>query len=260
MNHLKIIPIPVPYIDPKSILGYDMFPNINAEIAIMAKKNSGKTNVIFAILKHCINDTTKVFIFSSTCEKDPNWLYIRKWLEKNKIEYECFMDLDPLNDIIKNILAGETSEPIIEERPVLDFSSIHTHTHMHEKQKKKSKIQAPNYCFIFDDMSENLRMEKVSALSKKNRHLSSKVIISSQNASDLNVPARQQMDYWLLFAGHPIDKLKMMFKSMDLSIEFDQFLELYYTATSIPYGFLYIDVRAKPKTKFRINFTTPIDI
>ena len=59
------------------------------------------------------------------------------------------------------------------------------------------------------------------------------------------------IDYWLLFAGHPIKKLEEMFQAMDLSITFDQFVNMYLEATSIPYGFLYVDVR---DVKFRQCF------
>lgn len=47
-----------------------------------------------------------------------------------------------------------------------------------------------------------------------------------------------------------------MFQIMDLTITFDEFIKLYNEATSIPYGFLYVDVR---ENKFRQNFDTNLE-
>ena len=101
-------------------------------------------------------------------------------------------------------------------------------------------------------MSAELRKECISMLLKKNCHLKSKVFISSQYHTDLNVPAHQQIDYWILFASHSEEKLERMFESMDLSCTFPQFLQLYRYANSEPYCFLYVDARGDTFCK---NFT-----
>ena len=60
----------------------------------------------------------------------------------------------------------------------------------------------------------------------------------------------------MLFAGHSEEKLELMYKSMDLSCTFPQFMKMYEYATSKPYNFLYVDKNA---SKFCKNFTEPID-
>ncbi len=125
------------------------------------------------------------------------------------------------------------------------------------KKEKKSSILAPENIFIFDDMSTMLRDESVSCLLKKNRHFKSKVIISSQYPYDLNIPARKQIDYWMLFKGQSEQKLKQIYSDMDLEFDFDKFSALYDYATRDNYNFLYVDTR---HNKYRKNFNIDLDI
>src|SRR5699024_2215960 len=65
----------------------DLFANI----FIVAKKNSGKTNLINTLLKHFVTKKTELIIFASTVEIDPTWKAIVKQFEKlgnNVITYQ----------------------------------------------------------------------------------------------------------------------------------------------------------------------------
>src|SRR5205823_3520629 len=92
----------------------------------------------------------------------------------------------------------------------------------------------------------------VNILLKTNRHYKCKVILSSQYVNDLMPESLKQIDYFLLFGGHSIDKLEKIYKDADLPINFELFLKLYENATSAKYNFLYIDVR---DVSFRKNFS-----
>ena len=59
-------PIPVDKPDPDKIKGYDLIPKLYCTIFICAKKESGKTNAIFKILKECIGKKTHLYIVAST--------------------------------------------------------------------------------------------------------------------------------------------------------------------------------------------------
>ncbi len=197
---LEIEPIPVPDIRPDDTLGYELFPELYANIFMCAKKKSGKTNAIFEILQHCVNKTTTVFIFSSTNEKDHNWLHIKKWLSDHHINYETFMDIETLDCIVNKLLMPdeikEKSKDTKDELDLFTRDKVMVKKTPESKPIKKKGPLATEYVFIFDDMSALLRGEAVSCLMKKNRHIKSKVIISSQYPNDLNVPARQMIDYW----------------------------------------------------------------
>lgn len=262
MSSLEIETIKTPKINPKMILGYDMFPSLYANIFLCARKNSGKTTVIWNILKHRANKKSKVLIFSCTCDKDANWLFIREWLSSKEIEHQCFTDLEMLPSIIKQIEndnENENPKPTEEKEPTIEelFPFIAKEVIKEQKPPKPKGPISPEYFFIFDDMSSMLRGEEISSVVKKNRHLKSEVIVSSQYPTDLNTPARNQIDYWILFKGHPLKQLETMFTAMNLDITFEEFLEMYHAATSLDHGFLYVD---KNNCKFRINFTTEIHL
>jgi hypothetical protein len=118
-------------------------------------------------------------------------------------------------------------------------------------RKRKPKKISQRFIIVLDDLSSTLRNPSVDKLLKTNRHWKSKVIISSQNYQDLNVPARIQLDYCLLFGNIPVPKLETFHKDSDLAISVEQFLRIYKISTSKKYNFLYVDIRNE---SFRINF------
>ena len=120
-----------------------------------------------------------------------------------------------------------------------------------EERKKKPKKICPKHIFVFDDIGNELKLPSISHLLKINRHLKSKVIISSQYLNDLSVQGRKNIDYWILFKGQSLEKLEIIYKDADINIPFEKFVELYETATQEPYSFFYIDCR---EDEFRINF------
>ena len=122
---------------------------------------------------------------------------------------------------------------------------------MKKKKKKKPKKHCPKHIFIFDDIGNELKLPSIAQLLKTNRHLKSKVIISSQYLNDLSVQGRKNIGYRLLFKGHTLEKLETIYKDADLSIPFEDFVEMYETATEKQYNFFYIDCR---DDEFRINF------
>jgi type IV secretory pathway ATPase VirB11/archaellum biosynthesis ATPase len=101
LNNETIKVIPVAKTDPKAIKGYNIIPMLYANIFICAQKRSGKTNLINKILDSCIDSTTKVIVFASTHELDDNWKYIKKQLEKRKINAIFYSSIEerPTNNL-----------------------------------------------------------------------------------------------------------------------------------------------------------------
>lgn len=242
VNDFEVKPIPVPKINPNRIKGYELFLEAYCNIFLCAKKKSGKTSALFSILKKCAGENTKILIFASTVFKDANYKEILKYFKKNGntiIPKTHFIDEDnnELDNLISTLQEEDQEESSDEETKhlVFDDPSIEV------AKKEKVKQIAPEYIFVFDDLSTDLRHKSITALVKKNRHFKSKVILSSQALTDLDLQARQQIDYCLLFQGHSPQKLELIHRDLDLSIPFDQFLTLYYNATEEKYHFLYID-------------------
>lgn len=195
---------------------------------VCAKKASGKTNTIFRMIKEYIKmyKDLVIIIFSSTVKRDPTWVYITEYLNKRKKEFMTFtsiQDDDALEDLSK-YLENEENNYI-------------------------------KYIAIFDDLSTELKSKQIDFLLKRNKNFQLNIIISSQYVADLPPTSRTQIDLWLLFKGHDKDKLEMIYKSADLNVTFEKFLELYYYATQDKYNFLYVDARLN---QFRKNFNVLI--
>ncbi len=242
INNQRVNPIQLPLHDVHKIRGHELFEEPYANIFLLAKKKSGKTNTIFKILKASTGRNTKIIIFSSTVSKDPNWIHIQKFFKNKKTSIQQFTSIkeDRVNHI-QEILKNFQDEIVDskEEKPKLELFSFEELT---DNPKKENKL-APEYIFVFDDIGNELQDKFVSQLLKTNRHYKSKVIISSQYLNDLTPQSRKQIDYMLLFKGQPVDKLKTIHEDLDLATEFNVFLTLYNNATLEKFCFLYIDCR-----------------
>ena len=267
---LEIIP-------PDEIKGYDVIPSLYGNIFICAKKKSGKTTVLFNILKKCVDKDTHVIFFVSTFYNDQSYAKIKEWLDKNDIQHDIYTALkeaksNHLGTIINRLhTEAELEQKMKEENKEEDkkdnpekeimkkFNILveETETEYKFKIKKEKKIKkAPKIMFIFDDISSELRNNAdFRKLLKQNRHYKSKTIVSSQWVSDLFPDSRAQQDVWLLFGGHSDDKLEEIYKACNLPITIENFINIYRFATEEPYSFLMIDVR---DATFRKNFNEQI--
>ena len=82
INDIKIRPVVHLALEPTEILGYDYFPALYSNIYICSKRRSGKTTLIYNILKHCTSNKTNVVIFCSTVHRDSTYKLILEMLAK----------------------------------------------------------------------------------------------------------------------------------------------------------------------------------
>ncbi|MEO7046218.1 MAG: hypothetical protein ABI091_12990 [Ferruginibacter sp.] len=261
INKHVVSPIDVPKVEPERIKGFDLIPKLYCAIFICAKKESGKTNTIFKILKECTGKRTTLYIVSSTVFNDDNWRAIVKHFKKKKINMVIATSLEDANiDHKVAELQKQAEEEMDAEdddsEPVPKLEKLMA-AQVEEPKERKEKKVAPEYIFVFDDMSTELRKPSISTLIKKHRHFKTKVICSSQYVNDLAPDSRKNIDIWLLFGGHSINKLEEIYKNCDLKIPLDLFIKLYENATDKPYSFLYID---KNKGEFRRTFNMEYEI
>lgn len=284
---VKKLPTKVDYEVPK---GSDWFSILYPNIWLVAKKKSGKTSTIASILDHTCGKNTVLIFVVSTIDKDEIWMHIvKKWKNKGNevLTYTDINDPDEGN-IITNFIQAEQQDakeiqeeteqkeepqqgsgkvkgiPILYRR--LDGKTNIEHM-MHEKeleekkaekQVKKTKqigrgkkIVTPDYCFVFDDQTDNTRASEIAKILKQNRHFKMMTIISSQDVIDIKPTTQKQMDYALLFPKIDDDRLYMVFKNMAISdIDFEKFKEYYHDATKKKYNFFYVS----RYDEFRHNF------
>jgi hypothetical protein len=262
INTSKIQRIHIPVVEESKILGSDLFPSLYANILILAKKNSGKTTVVYNILKQCADKDTHIIVFSATHAKDATWIAIKEYLEKKGITSTFHDDVveDGVNliqvylDQMKKDNKDDDDDGEEEKREnIYNCRYDDTEEVLTVKQRKKraKKYLSPEYIFIFDDMSMSLRNPYTSILAKQHRHYKAKVITSTQYIHDCAPDFIKQQDYILLFPSIDAEKIAILYKHIVLPIDFELFLKIYLFITQEKYQFLYIDIN---KSTFRKNF------
>lgn len=259
INNTKVRPVKLEKIDKSMVKGGELFEELYANIFICAKKKSGKSTVVFNILKKCAGKDTRIVIFAGTVNKDPTYRAITEYFEgrgNTVITYTSIKEdgVDNLSSIVE--MLRDPDEVVEEEEeedegiPVLITDETIRRRRKPRKPRKPKHI-APEIIFVLDDLSTELRYPSVANLLKTNRHYKSKVIMSSQYVHDLKPESILQLDYLLLFAGHTLEKLELIHKRTDLSTPFEMFTRMYDLATQKRFSFLYVDT---VQEEFRINF------
>ena len=263
--------------DHREVLGKDLFSEQYANIFFCARKKSGKSCAIAHIIDKCANSETRIIAFVSTLNRDPTWRAIEKSCAKRNIPFTGYTSLkdeltktDILADIVMTLEESTGEEKAEEPKPrCMALLNVLDDPRTNSKKKKKEKYKAPKLIFIFDDLSGELLSPSVTQLLKKNRHFKCKTLISSQYFNDLSLPARKQLDYVLLYRGlaQSIDKMRDIYRNLDLSVPFETFVQVYRYCTAKPkkkegqdakewarknYSFMYIDV---VNSEFRKNFS-----
>lgn len=275
INDIKVKPVITnqEYEKPERILGYDWFPRLYSNIALISKKNSGKTTIIYRILEHCADKNSRIIFFCPTAHIDATYKAIFGLLEKKGIEYEVFDSIkdpdDRKHDLLQEIVeqlqsdAGDADEPEPPKDKTLirlgngQLHEVRAHPVVAKERKpRKPKKLSPEIIFVFDDCSQELRNRSVATLLKKNRHLKSKIIMSSQQLTDLDNASRSQLDYFLCFKSLTEPQLETIYSNMHLAVDEEKFKQLYAHATAEPFNFLYVDVR---KDTFRQNFNLKLE-
>ena len=244
--------------DNRPVKGAALFPEIYANVFLCARKKSGKTSCIYKILQKCCGPKTRIVAFCATLHKDPSWETIQTWAEHKGLPFighTSIIDEETKTDLLKELIQGLEQRDEPEEKKVK--SILDDDSDSEEEPERPAKYQYPEYIFILDDLSDELKRPSVTTFLKKNRHFRAKILVSSQYLNDLNPMARKQLDYYILFGGNSEDKIEEVRKGAGMSISPARFWQLYKFATSDQFSFLYYDWADK---SFRRNFNTLIDV
>jgi hypothetical protein len=247
-------------------------------MSILAKRRSGKTTLIFNLIKNFCTKKTIVIFFVPTFQKDDTYKAIRDYLDEKGNQYLHFGSIkeDGVDNITTFMEAnkgensdgeekGEDSErpqgvkkPL--EAPTCNFGD----TPEVGKEKKKKEPTPPEYLIIFDDISSELRDKSVSVLCKNSRHFKCKIILSSQSIIDLNPNTHAQVDYCCLFKDFNEDSLEKIYRKLEPNLDYESFKELYRSVTETkmkghPHlnNFLLID---RARQEYRVNLSHRVDV
>lgn len=273
VNNIKIKPVKVPIIEKTEIKGAQLFDIFPYNLFIASKKKSGKTSLISNIIQKTTDKDTIFYLFVSTHAIDPSWKSIIETLDKRGCEVNVYDSISEgkhnyLDEVINKLnnddddkkLKGKGKQALT----ILPQSSMKIYKGggpveiiEEELPENKKKKKTPKYLFIFDDISNQLKNAAVSRFLKIHRHFGASCIISSQYVKDLQPQAITQIDYFITFKNFSEEKLMHIWKLLDLSIDFEKYLQLYYYATKEPFSFLYTNVRSE---EFRKSFSTVLKI
>lgn len=285
--------------DTRLPLAWKMFPERYPNIGIIAKKQSGKTNVVVNIVKAAADRDSHVVVLASTAHKDPMFLELKKWCKKHDIPYESMTEIrsrdenNKKSDFFERFMkemGQEEDEPSDEssseeekrmsnygqlpeesdsesesERDDIEFNKRHERVppiflkNKSSLQPKKQFI-TPEFILICDDISNELKLPSLRAFVKRNRHYKCMNIISTQWLQDLLPESLKQFDYLLLFKGLTDVKLEKVKNDADLSIPFEKLQAIYKDACKEKFSFLYIDTRNEIYRKnFNLKYNVTID-
>jgi hypothetical protein len=236
INDFRVSKIKLPRVAEKKVRGGDLLP-LYSNTFICAKKNSGKTTVIFNILKSCADKDTILDFFVSTIEKDRSWIQIVNHFEnKGNVVNAHISTIEDGEDLIQDILdspveQSEDDDSSDTEDEQVSFISIdEPEKEIKRKKRKPSKI-AQKRIIVLDDIGLELKKPTIDQILKVNRHIKTKIILSSQYLNDLSPQARRQIDVWLLFNGCKKEKLNTIMRDCDTHLSYPKFEELYKYAT-----------------------------
>lgn len=293
INNFEVTTLPNDSLSVDKIKGGELFAKLYCSMFFLALTESGKTTVIYNVLKKCCGRTgaddikrTKVIFFVPTIYEDSTYKYIVKWLKKHDFPFEIHTSLfeggvDVLKQYIDNYAADQEEEfyaalesddeedkveqPTVIDTRYLPYEMIfpsETTNEPKRKEKPPKKI-ASKFIFILDDISGELKKSSTFAnFLKSSRHMKAKVIVSSQHLNDIPLQARTQLSYLLLWPLISEDKLKEAHDNFAIPLPIKNLIKLYKDATKAPPGekshsFLYIDLK---RGLFRKNFNTLYDI
>lgn len=278
-----------------TVRAYDYYPEPFSNISLIARKKSGKTNVIYRALEKCAKKGTNVYIFAPTVHKDETYERMIKMLKKKKcivMANEHFIDDNGVN-LISEILQVLNDEDENQEDQDQDNQEIHHPPPMlffgddkhykreamlygggcrlverpepkkpkkEPKKGKGEKLITPDHIFVFDDLSNDLHNKHISKLLAKNRHYKLKTFFSCHSVNNLEPQAIGCIDTFHLFRAIPNTRIDELKEKADITFKNDnkhtsKLQEIYDFATKEPFSFLTID---RNDGSFRKNFNEKI--
>ena len=255
-----------------NLLGKELIKYLYPNILMLARKTSGKTTVIYHLIKHTVDAQTEVIIMCPTVNKDPTYIAIQRLLKKRKIPNQIYdyADEDTFQALITSFEGESDDEQEPEPEPPEPCFIKHdcyaegAQKHRaHEligawdtnkqtkKQTKKKKpfivlnTIKPKRLLIIDDVDKKFsRSEVIANFAKKNRHSQTRFIISVQFIHQLHPDCFSQLDLIYLFCGMTYKLIKKLNDRRAISNELTikEFYKQYKKLTQTKYSWVNLDL------------------
>ena len=227
-----------------------MLPQILFRRVILGPSGSGKTillqNMILDIYKDCFS---RIYIFSPSVDVDATWQPVRKYIESD-------MKVQHTDDA-----------PIYFDHydPEALYTIINTQQKVIEYQKKQNHKKLFSVLIIVDDFADDPKFSRHSkilhALYTRGRHNSISTITATQKFSSTAPIIRVNATELYVYRLRNYNDLQTFIEEISALIDKKTLLEIYNLATSEPFSFLYVNLRAKKKNNiFHIRFDKRIEV
>lgn len=252
----------------KPVRGGDMFAHPYGNICMLAGKNSGKTTVIYNVLKESASPATKVLIFTPTLHQDKSYDAIIKMLEKKgcPVFAQEHFEQDGFNAIteFKNSCGVDSGLPNAQlpdaQTPenIYDCFSCEPEAVTEKPVRKyRDKFVSPECIMVFDDLASSLRNPVLTDFLTRNRHYKTKILIAAHTVTNLLPASWENIDNVLVFKNQPEKRINELAEKCGLVFKEDignksHLNEIYEKAIKGPHDFMYI--QRKPGFQFRRNF------
>jgi len=236
-------------------------------MGILGKRRSGKSTLIYSLLKYFASTKTIVIFFCPTFWKDGTYEAIRRYLDSKNIVYTDFQEVaqngvNNVDILMKQFEEKEEEQDEDQGKVIEDARAKKAGCKFKEeidKPGRNKKVIPPEYIIIFDDISNEIRDKSVVKLCKNSRHYRSKILLSTQSITDLHPHQFAQLDYLAVFKDFNNEQVKQIYDRIQPNLSYEEFQLLYKAITSEKVGrdhnsFMLVD-RANQKYRQDLNCT-----
>jgi hypothetical protein len=228
---------------------YKQAPKLPCRSILLGPSGAGKgvllQNLILDIYKDCFS---RIYIWSPSIHVDKTWEPVKKYIEST-IGFESdddqfYYDYYKHSDL---------------EKVINDQMKISTYMKNNNHKKLYSIL------VIVDDFADSPEFSRHSkllhSLFTRGRHSFISSMVSTQKASALATIIRVNATEWYVFRLRSYQDLQMVLEELGAIENKQTILDIYNKATSEPYSFLYVNLRATDKNEiFKIRFDQKLQI
>lgn len=229
---------------------YDMVPRLPMRSIILGPSGSGKTillqNMILDIYRNCFS---RIYIFSPSIDVDTTWLPVKKYIEEEMKVHNTTEE-----PIYFNHYDPEQLHKIIDtQHKVIDY------------MKKKNIKKLYSILVVVDDFADSPEISRHSkilhGLYTRGRHNSISTITATQKFAAIANIIRVNATELFVYRLRNYRDLETFIEEVSAVVDKKTLMQIYNMATSEPYSFLYVNLRAKTKNDiFHIRFDKKIEI
>ena len=229
---------------------YEMVPQLPMRSVILGPSGSGKTillqNMILDIYKNCFS---RIYIFSPSIDVDATWQPVKKYIEEEmKVQ-------------------NTKEEPIYFDHynPEALHKIIDTMHKVIDYMKKKNIQELYSILVVVDDFADDPSFSRHSkilhALYTRGRHNSISTITATQKFSAIAPIIRVNATELYIYRLRNYKDLVTFIDEVSAVTDKKTLMQIYTLATSEPYSFLFVNLRAKRISEmFHVRFDKKIEI